>query len=364
VWNYNVQFELVLGFGLKDVTVQYSLDGVEWTSLGDVEFAQATAAATYAANTAVDLQGVAARYVRLTVNSGWGLMGQYGLSEVRFLYVPVQATRPAPATGAIDVDPSSVLNWRAGREAAAHEIYLSADEAAVADGTALLDTVADSSYMPVGLEFGTTYYWRVDEVNEAQAINSWQGGIWNFTTQEYGVLDDFESYDDEDNRIYDTWIDGWVNETGSTVGYLEEPFAERSIVNSGRQSMPLQYDNSATPFYSEAELDLGGADWSARGADTLRLYVAGQADNDPATLYVAVEDTAGQVAVVSHADPQIALATTWQEWLIPLSEFGGVNLGSVRTMYIGLGDRTSPSAGGSGLIFIDDVGVGHPASGQ
>ena len=37
VWNYNVQFELLLGFGVKDVTVEYSQDGVEWSVLGDVE---------------------------------------------------------------------------------------------------------------------------------------------------------------------------------------------------------------------------------------------------------------------------------------------------------------------------------------
>ena len=46
------------------------------------------------------------------------------------------------------------------------------------------------------------------------------------------MVEDFEVYNDDDNRIYETWLDGWVNETGATVGYLEEPFAERSIVNS------------------------------------------------------------------------------------------------------------------------------------
>ena len=72
VWNYNVQFEVILGFGVKDVTVEYSIDGADWTVLGDVEFAQATAKATYTANTTMDFGGVAAKYVRLTVNSGWG----------------------------------------------------------------------------------------------------------------------------------------------------------------------------------------------------------------------------------------------------------------------------------------------------
>ena len=68
VWNYNVEFELILGFGLKNVTIEYSSDGAAWTSLGDVELAQGTARSDYAANTMVDLGGVAARYVRLTVN--------------------------------------------------------------------------------------------------------------------------------------------------------------------------------------------------------------------------------------------------------------------------------------------------------
>ncbi|HPC97192.1 MAG TPA: discoidin domain-containing protein, partial [Sedimentisphaerales bacterium] len=96
VWNYNVQFELMLGFGFKDTTIEYSENGVDWTTFADVRFAQATAKGTYTANTTVDLSGVAAKFVRLTAQTGWGLMGQFGLSEVRFLYIPVQAREPQP----------------------------------------------------------------------------------------------------------------------------------------------------------------------------------------------------------------------------------------------------------------------------
>ena len=88
VWNHNSQFEPVLGFGCKDVTVEYSVDGVEWVVLGDVQFAQATARTDYTANTSVSFEGVAAQSVRLTINSGYGMLGQYGLSEVRFLHIP------------------------------------------------------------------------------------------------------------------------------------------------------------------------------------------------------------------------------------------------------------------------------------
>ena len=356
VWNYNVQFELVLGFGLKDVTVEYSENGTDWTVLGDVEFAQAPAASGYPHNTTIDFEGAAARYVRLSVNSGWGMLGQYGLSEVRFMFIPVLARKPQPDDGATDVSLDAVLSWRAGREAASHAVYLGT----APDALALADTVTDDSFTPAGLEFGTAYSWKIDEVNDAEMPGVWEGNLWTFSTLEFAVIEDFEGYDDEENRIYDTWLDGFVNGTGSTVGYFDAPFAERSIVNSGRQSMPLEYANGAAPFYSEAELDVGGADWTVAGADTLRLYVHGSPDNGPGILYVALEDSAGSVAVASHPDEAVLTSDTWQEWVIPFGDLAGINLSRVATLYIGVGDRDNPTAGGSGLILVDDIGYGTP----
>ncbi|MHC4521151.1 MAG: discoidin domain-containing protein, partial [Planctomycetota bacterium] len=241
VWNYNVMFELVLGFGLKDVTVEYSVDGVDWMVLADVEFAQGTAMPGYAANTVVDMAGVAAKFVRVTVSDNWGMLTQYGLSEVRFTYLPVHPREPMPVDGEADVSVNATLEWRAGREAASHEVYFGMDEAAVADGTALVDTVAAALYDPAGLDFGQTYYWKIVEVNEVETPAAWEGDVWEFSTQEYFMVEDFESYDDEENRIFDTWLDGFVNDTGSTVGYFEAPFAETTITHGGRQSMPLEY---------------------------------------------------------------------------------------------------------------------------
>ena len=357
VWNYNAEFEMILGFGLKNVTVEYSSDGVEWTSLGEMDLAQATAAADYAANTTVDMQGVAAQSVRLTVNSIYGALTQYGLSEVRFLYVPVQAREPEPADGATEVDVATALSWRAGREAASHEVYLSDD----ADALALVDTVTASSYTPTDLQFANTYYWKVTEVNEAEATSAWEGALWSFTVQEFGLVDGFEAYDNDENRVYDTWLDGWINGSGSTVGYATEPFAERSIVHGGSQSMPLEYDNSSAPFYSEADRTWASAqDWTAGGAVSLRLYFHGAADNDAETLYVAIEDSAGNVAVVTHADASAVQTAEWQAWTISFSALtaAGVNLTAIETVSIGLGDRDNPASGGAGIIYVDDIAVG------
>jgi len=347
VWNYNVMFELALGFGLKDVTVEYSADGADWVALGDVVFAQGPAQAGYAANTTVDFEGVAARYVRLTVHSGYGVMGQFGLSEVRFLHIPVQARQPEPADGATEVAVvDAALSWRAGREAVTHDVYLSTDEQAVVDGTALIDSV-DATGLAVGdtLELAQTYYWKVNEVNETETASVWEGAIWSFSTEASLVVDDFESYNDEDNAIFDTWIDGFVNDTGSTVGYFDAPFAEQTVVHGGRQSMPLTYDNTGGTTISEATLTLATPqDWTKHGIKGLTLWFYGDASNTPAQLYVKIDDSK---VVYSGASDDLLL-TPWQLWYIDLAEVTGVDLSRVSELTIGV-------EGGEGLLLIDDI---------
>ena len=84
VWNSNQLVEGTLGVGAKDVTIEISTDGAAWTLLSDTQFARGTGLSGYAHNTVVDLKGVVAKYVRLTIKSNWaGILSQTGLSEVR-----------------------------------------------------------------------------------------------------------------------------------------------------------------------------------------------------------------------------------------------------------------------------------------
>ncbi len=275
VWNHNSEFEPVLGYGFKDVAIEYSLDGKTWTLLKEAQFAQATASASYAHNTTVDLGGVMAQYVKLTPKSNWSMVGlkQYGLSEVRFFHVPVQACAPQPAQNAVGVAVDSALDWRPGREATSHQVVFGSDKAAVADGTAPSKTVTEHGFAPGELDFGTMYYWKVDEVG----ATTYSGVLWSFTTQEYAAVDDFESYTDaEGSRIYETWVDGWTNNTGSVVGYLQAPFAETTIVHGGKQAMPFEYNNIKTPYYSETERTFDTPqNWTTSSADTLALWFRG-----------------------------------------------------------------------------------------
>jgi len=102
-------------------------------------------------------------------------------------------------------------------------------------------------------------------------------------------------------------------------------------------------------------------DWTASGADTLVFFIRGTPGNKPASLYLAVEDSAKKGATVIYPDSAVVGGSKWTEWKIPLSSFAGVNLARVKKVTIGVGDKTAPAAGGAGRIYIDDIFVTAPA---
>ncbi|MHC4175417.1 MAG: LamG-like jellyroll fold domain-containing protein, partial [Planctomycetota bacterium] len=352
VWNYNSMMEPFVGLGVKDVTIDTTTNGTDWTALGQShQFAQAPGTERYAANTAIDLGDVPLKGIRLNVVSNWGgMLLQYGLSEVHFTRIPLAARVPKPASGSTGLETNVTLNWRKGRQAATHDVYLSADEQAVIDGTAPVTTVSETSYDTGELDLGVTYYWKVNETNEVEDPPLWVGDVWNFTVVEYQVVDDFESYNDfnpddpNSNRVFLTWIDGWqVPTNGSLVGYAEAPFCEQTIVHGGNQSMPLDYDNTGTAVTSEAGRTWDTPqDWTANGIKELSVMVRGQETNTADVLYVGIQDAAGKKAVLYHpGGADVVVATSQTEWATNLQDAAaqGVDLTRVKTLYLGVGDQ-------------------------
>jgi hypothetical protein len=250
------------------------------------------------------------------------------------------------------VDVDVTLGFRAGRQAAKHDVYFSPEEQAVLDGTVGATTVAETSYGPLSLDLGKTYYWRIDEVNEAETPATWQGELWDFTTQEYFVVDDFDSYNDlnpEDpasKRIFTVWIDGYqVPTNGSVVGYDVAPFCERTIVHGGRQSMPFAYSNTSGAAYSEAERTFAvGQDWTQAGAAILVLYFHGAAGNT-GQLYVKVDGS----KVVYDGDAGDIAKAEWKQWSIDLATLGA-GLQNVTKLAIGIDGN-----GATGTLYVDDI---------
>ncbi len=313
VWNSNDGLESSIGIGFKEVLIEYSSDGIEFVTLGTThEFAQAPGEADYAHNTTVNMDGIAARHIRLTANSNWfDVLEQYSLSEVRFFYIPVQARYPKPPSGQTGVPLDVTLGWTPGREAAEHNIHLSTSEQAVIDDTAFIDTVTEAEYGPLSLNYGTTYYWRIDEANDLGDPVVAEGDIWSFTTKEFLVIDDFENYDVGNNEIWWAWKDGLGyaahdnepaypgNGTGSAVGdETTASYTEETIVHSGGNSMPFVFDNNKQGFanYSEAELTLSHSrDWTVGGVAELSLWFRGY----PARVGSFVEGPTGTYTITA-----------------------------------------------------------------
>ncbi|MCP4607155.1 MAG: LamG domain-containing protein [Planctomycetes bacterium] len=100
------------------------------------------------------------------------------------------ASGPKPADGSRSEDTWVNLGWNPGVFAVSHDIYLGDDFDQVNNGTG--DTFrgnqATTLYpagfpgfaYPDGLVPGTTYYWRIDEVNDANPDSPWKGDIWSF----------------------------------------------------------------------------------------------------------------------------------------------------------------------------------------
>jgi len=282
-----------------------------------------------------------------------------------------------PSNGAVDVKQNQILSWSPGVYAASHQVYFGTDEDAVKNA----DTgspeykgtrdLGSETYDPGMLEWDTTYYWRVDEVNDTNPDSPWPGILWSFTTANFLVVDDFEDYDAGENQIWYAWKDGLGygtpgtdpyyagNGTGSAVGDENTPsYTEETIVHGGNQSMPVFYDNSILR-YSEVEKMLTyPRDWTENGVNTLTIWFRGISDNAAETLYVALNGS----AVVNHNNPDAAQIATWTQWNINLQAFAdqGVNLASVNTIALGLGNRNNPLAGGSGTMYFDDIRLYPP----
>ncbi|MFC1634388.1 LamG-like jellyroll fold domain-containing protein [Planctomycetota bacterium] len=281
---------------------------------------------------------------------------------------PGAAGAPQPADGAVDVEQIRILNWTPADNANSHHVYFGMDKEAVKNATPDSPEYkgnkarGSESYDPGKLAWYTSYYWRVDAVYNANQDQPTKGLVWSFTTINFFLIDDFESYTDDDaagQAIWQTWVDGFgVADNGAQIGYLLPPYAEQTIVHDGGQSMPLLYVNEEGIANSEASLILeSDRDWTAEDVGELSLWFRGRSANAPEPFYVAISNDVGVPAVVVHDDSIAANAGTWRQWRITLHALvdQGINLTNVDKLTIGLGSKGGPAVGGSGTMYIDDI---------
>jgi hypothetical protein len=267
---------------------------------------------------------------------------------------------PQPANGAVDVQTIETLSWTAADNATSHELYFGDDPDAVKNASTTSPeyigprALGAESYDPGGLAWDSSYAWRVDEVYPDGTV---KGLVWTFATADFILVDDFESYNDIDppdpnsNTIYSSWIDGYGIPTNGAITSEElPPYAERTIVHGGAQSMKYLYDTNLMICESTLTL-VYPKDWTAEGVTKLILWLRGNSGNAAERMFVALNGT----AVVYHDDPAASQITGWNEWVIDLAAFG-VNLANVNTITIGVGTKNAPApGGGTGTLYFDDI---------
>ena len=114
----------------------------------------------------------------------WAGLDNVRLDFINFFF----ASNPTPADGQSNLLKDLILAWTPGINAGSQDIYIGTDfndvndandtwpvGASVYKGNILSDI---NMYDPCGLQYSTTYYWRIDEVN---GPDLWKGDIWNFS---------------------------------------------------------------------------------------------------------------------------------------------------------------------------------------
>jgi len=273
---------------------------------------------------------------------------------------PLRAGLIKPTNRAVDVSQTPSLEWSTGSQATQHDVYFGNDPDAVAAADTTTADIyqgrqTEVTFSPPELAWNSTYYWRVDEVNDLNPESPWKGAVWSFTTAGFVIVEDFESYNDIEegqpgsNLVYVTWPDGYgIPTNGSTMGYviMFEPTMETGEVHSGLQSAPLEYNNTGTAALSEVTRTFTPAqDWTANGVKVLTLWFFGNPDNTPAQLYIKIN---GVQINYTGASDDLSKAQ-WNQWDIDLSTVN-TNLQSVTSLTIGV-----QGIGATGTILIDDI---------
>jgi hypothetical protein len=165
--------------------------------------------------------------------------------------LPIPASQPDPANGAINVSTTAALSWTAGSGAISHDVYFGMDSP-----PPFIGSQAAATFDPGTLEEEITYYWRIDE-NGAEGTTP--GMVWSFTTGSTPEplwvelsYDDFESgwgsYTDG-GRDCSLYTGGTYAHQGNNAVNIQD--------NSGTQSS-FAYTSSIdtdTPGFSQIEID-------------------------------------------------------------------------------------------------------------
>ena len=259
------------------------------------------------------------------------------------------ACNPNPADGAKNVPIDAVLKWSPGSSAQKHIVYFGTTLTDVDENAAPVNKPTQpqnaNSFNPA-LGLGKTYYWRIDQINDNDANSPWTGSIWQFTTTDHLVIDDFESYDNS------TINNAWTKIDQAYIYLSKKP----KPANNSQQAMAFRYYYEPTMYSEATKSFIPAQDWTSAAVTSLELFFYGQSENYTNTqMYIKLSDGNTNVIVPYEGDSNNLGSETWQPWRIDLQN-RDVNLSNIENISIGF-NKPYPEYPylGNGTVFFDDI---------
>jgi len=198
------------------------------------------------------------------------------------------------------------------------------------------------------LKLDTTYYWAVDAAN---AVNTWPGDIWEFTTTFCYSVDDFEDYTSV--TLPNTWTIPDPLDNTATIAVNGDGEGEVGGFDSD-QSLQIDWNLTFADFgsVSYTTRSISDGNWDSAGAKALVLYFYGDAGNPLDLPYVKLNSS----KVTWSGDAAAVQEEEWHEWNIALSDFSGLDPDAVSSIELGL----DPVAKGIGVILFDQISACPP----
>jgi hypothetical protein len=195
---------------------------------------------------------------------------------------PGQASNPAPGNGSTGLGVDTTLSWGADSQATAHDVYFGTS--ATFTGIDKV-TVTSANFNPGTLLHGTTYYWRVDEVNSG---GSSTGNTWSFATETAPEPDTMHVGDLDANRN-----ELARNRWEAVVDVLIHDMTEASLAGA-----------TVSGIWSNG----------TNGSSTCNTNGSGQCEVSKPNLKAAVTSVSFTVTSVTHSDGRQYIAGDNHEW--------------------------------------------------
>ena len=161
---------------------------------------------------------------------------------------PGAASSPSPGNGATSVSTSANLSWNAGSGADSHDVYFGTD--ATPDAGEFQGNQSGTSFDPGTLAEGTTYYWRIDEVN---AYGTTTGPVWSFTTETTGGSTITLSVSTNSSRRWHRATLTWSGASGANVDVYANGELIGTVANNGEVVHRFRNNGPVTVDYQVCE---------------------------------------------------------------------------------------------------------------